>query len=94
VLYGSLVKAVQREAPCAVAAAWGVGGSTVWLWRRALGVTWTKGDSLRITAQNKSPIGKKAIKAMAAKARPGSYREDSGQQARQAPAPSRDRGNA
>jgi hypothetical protein len=38
VLFGSLVKAVRREAACAIMHWWGVGASTVNKWRRALGV--------------------------------------------------------
>src|SRR6266851_1449136 len=38
ILCGDLVRAVQRESEIAVAHWWGVGISTVWTWRTALGV--------------------------------------------------------
>ncbi|QDU26715.1 hypothetical protein ETAA8_17960 [Anatilimnocola aggregata] len=44
VLFGDLAKAVRREAAVAVRYWWGVGNRTVWIWRRALGVTQTEGD--------------------------------------------------
>ena len=70
VLTGSLVRAVQREAACAVCYWWGV---TPWLvrkWRRALGVPrWNEGDLLLKSANGKRPVMRKALKAMWAKAR-------------------------
>lgn len=44
VLYGDLAKAVRREAAVAVRYWWGISGSTILKWRRALGVTLTEGD--------------------------------------------------
>lgn len=44
VLYGDLAKAVRREAAVAVRYWWGVSGSTILKWRRALGIRLTEGD--------------------------------------------------
>lgn len=44
VLYGDLAKAVRREAAAAVRFWWGVSGSTIMHWRRALGIRITEGD--------------------------------------------------
>lgn len=46
VLYGDLAKAVRREAAIAVRFWWGISGSTILKWRRALGITLTEGDRL------------------------------------------------
>jgi hypothetical protein len=67
VLYGDLAYAVRREAACAVMYWWGVGASTVNIWRRTLGVpNRNEGDRRLIVARNKSPSGRAAIQAMRA----------------------------
>ena len=70
VLYKALVRAVRREAACAVMHWWGV---TPWLvnkWRRALGVPRTNDGGRRLmVAIGKSPIMRKSLAAMRAKAR-------------------------
>src|SRR5579864_26464 len=38
IVFGSLIKAIQRESEVAVAFHWGVSAGLVWQWRRALGV--------------------------------------------------------
>jgi transposase-like protein len=46
ILCGDLVRAVQAESEKAVAHHWGVSPSTVYLWRKALGVgKWTEGTT-------------------------------------------------
>src|SRR5687768_7371338 len=42
-LMGDLARAVRREAPQAIRYWWGVGVSTVWKWRKTLGVRQTEG---------------------------------------------------
>jgi NUMOD3 motif len=70
VVYADLARAVRREAACAVMHWWGVGASTVWIWRRALGVPHSnEGDRKLRIAYNKSPSGRAAIEAMHGKAR-------------------------
>jgi ribosomal protein L21E len=44
VLCGDLIQAVKRESAAAVRYWWGVSGSVVWHWRRALGIRITEGD--------------------------------------------------
>jgi hypothetical protein len=70
VLCGPLVKAVQREAACAMCHWWGVSPWLVRKWRRALGVPrWNEGDLRLKVAIGKSPGMKPALDAMHAKAR-------------------------
>jgi len=48
ILYGDLVRAAKREALIAVAHHWGVGQTTVWKWRKSLGVQrWNEGSTQR-----------------------------------------------
>jgi len=68
VLYGSLVRAVKREAACAVAHWWGVSPWLVNKWRRALGVPKHNEGSTRLQSAI-SKANKQAIAAMHAKAR-------------------------
>ena len=69
VLYSDLARAVVRESNQAVAYWFGVTGQTVTKWRRALGVRATEGDRRLRVAIGKSPIMRKALAAMRAKAR-------------------------
>jgi hypothetical protein len=70
VVFGPLVKAIRREAACAVAHWWGASPWLVRKWRRALGVLrWNEGDLLRKSAIGKSLALNPALKAMWAKAR-------------------------
>jgi len=69
IVCGDLVRALKREAACAVIRSWGVGKTAVNKWRRALGVPkLTEGDRLVRAEAGRSPSGKKALRAMWAKA--------------------------
>ena len=70
VLFKSLVRAVQREAACAVMHCWGASQWLVNKWRRSLGVTrFNEGGRRLLGAIGKSPLRQKALKVMQAKAR-------------------------
>src|SRR5687767_10817571 len=65
VLFGALVKAVQREAACAVQHNWGVSPATLRKWRRALGVPrWNEGNKLNQTEYQRTPAHRLSMKAM------------------------------
>src|ERR1700722_5892951 len=51
VLYGALVKAVRRESSLAIQHWFGVGPSTVWQWRKALGVDATTEGTSRLLSE-------------------------------------------
>jgi len=90
VLYGSLVKAVRREAACAVRYWWGVSAWLVWKWRRSLGVTrLNEGDVRLRVAIGKSPVMKGALRAMWAKAQDPVRREKIARAKRGKPQPAR-----
>jgi len=70
VLYKDLVRAVKREAACAIKHWWGVGASTVNKWRRALGVLrMNEGDRLLKRDHAKTDWAKAARAKAWAKAR-------------------------
>lgn len=70
VLYGALLRAVQRESNQAVAHWWGVSGQTVTAWRKALGVRpTTDGTSKLRSAHFLEPWARKAQQKAWAKAR-------------------------
>lgn len=76
VLYGALIRAVQRESNQAVAHWWGVSGQTVTAWKKALGVpVTTEGTSKLRSAHFHEPWAREAQKKAWAKARDARRRE-------------------
>jgi hypothetical protein len=70
VLYKGLVRAVRREAVCAVAHWWGVSDDLVSKWRRALGVPQFNEGTLRVNHQtHKSAAMQKALRTPARRAK-------------------------
>lgn len=63
VLYGDLANAVRRESAEAVMHFWGVGPSTVWHWRKALGVGQYTEGTRRLKSEALSPVLEKAREA-------------------------------
>jgi hypothetical protein len=63
VLYGDLAEAVRRESAEAVLHHWGVKGTTVWTWRKALGVTQYNEGTTALKSELLSPVLQKAREA-------------------------------
>jgi hypothetical protein len=68
ILCGDLIRAVQRESLAAVAYHWGVGGSTVSSWRRALGVPRDNEGTLRLV-RHYMAIGREASRSEESRAK-------------------------
>jgi len=51
IVCGDLVRAIRVEMAKAVGYHWGVGASTVWLWRKALGAPWLTEQALALICQ-------------------------------------------
>jgi hypothetical protein len=56
IVYKGLARAVRRESRQAISYWWGVGGWSVWLWRRALRVTRNRGYDPESTSTGRRPM--------------------------------------
>ncbi len=73
ILCGDLIKAVALEAASAVAYHWGVSATTVWTWRRALGVPAHTLGSLRLMRHYRA-IGRERSRSPQSRAKMGARR--------------------
>jgi hypothetical protein len=63
VLYGDLVEAVKRESAAALMHFWGVGHHTVWVWRKALGVSQYNEGTSALKSERLTPVLRRACEA-------------------------------